>query len=518
MAVSTDWSAEALRLQYMQRYRRYAQDAATPSPDNFRRIEAEMPNIRLAMEYAHRDGQCQVALDVACAVRNYCLLQGEWQSVRDWAHRALEAAHVLCDPRAVALWTHALARCQHAMGNLIGAESNYEQAMAVAHAQNDAKVEAEAFHWLGWLKQAQREPHVAQRYCRAAMRLRRSLGDRVGEASSWRQLASLVEEEGHLERARRFIQVSNELVAGQQGWEALQLRSALHYDLARLDVAAGDLDSARRHLQEALPQAAAVPDRLLVADIRFYIDAVAGAARDQQTVRERVQGRLELGETAEEGPGLAPALFALGRQYLAHSEDMSELEKARTFFEKAADISTGHNWAVAQAEIGLLHYRTGDMVSARQRMQAALKSFQAGGSVRSVAGCWQWLALIAAADEDPTDAEDHLQQSLQLSLEAGLRTEAAQACYHLGCLAEKSGDRDMACEWLKRAWEQSHGADPQTSAMIRNALERLGEAVAPRGHLAGPPRIFVSRLIMRLRGALPLGNRVHRSTRPGRGR
>ncbi len=152
------------------------------------RLDAELPNLRRAFEYASETGEAVAALRIAGALGRYAYLRGRYQELRQWMDAAVTAApDASAALRARALLGSgrlALLQCDYAP-----AARRLEDALRLYRELGDAKGIARALQVLGSVAREQGRYKRAAELYEEGLAVARAAGDRWGVASAHDYLA-----------------------------------------------------------------------------------------------------------------------------------------------------------------------------------------------------------------------------------------------------------------------------------------------------------------------------------------
>jgi CHAT domain-containing protein len=134
-------------------------------------------------------------------------------------------------------------------GDAAAARAAYQRALDVASAHDLVRQRAEALRGLGRCAMAASEWTQARTLLESAREDLHRTGGRVNESVAWALLGDLENRLGHADAARRNYAEALTLAreADNQAWQAIA-----HASLARVAESSGDLDIARREIDEAL--------------------------------------------------------------------------------------------------------------------------------------------------------------------------------------------------------------------------------------------------------------------------
>jgi predicted ATPase/DNA-binding SARP family transcriptional activator len=237
------------------------------------RLDAETPNLRVALEFAHNSGDANAALRIAGPLGRYAYLRGHYHEIREWmdtavtvgtdAPAALRAKALLgsgrlallqCDYRPAVRRLEAALRLYRELGDAQGTASalqvlgsvareqgRYARAMelhgeslSIAEAADDQWAVASAHGYLGFASWLPLEFGRATQECTIALRMFRELDDVEGIAWSLLSLGTVARYQGARERAATLLQESRSLA------ERIGFREGIAWCLEQLGLLAAD--------------------------------------------------------------------------------------------------------------------------------------------------------------------------------------------------------------------------------------------------------------------------------------
>ena len=230
-------------------------------------LDAELPNLRGAFEFAQESADAVAALRLVGPLDRYAYLRGRYHEVRQWmdaavtsgpdapaalraqallgggrlallqcdyapAVRRLEAAlrlyRELDDAKGIASGLQVLGSVAREQGRYARAMELHEESLAVAEAAGDRWGVASAHGYLAFAAWLQRDFNRATREASTALAASRELGDVEGTAWSLINLGTVARYQGEVERASMLLTESRALSEGigfREGiaWSAEQL-------------------------------------------------------------------------------------------------------------------------------------------------------------------------------------------------------------------------------------------------------------------------------------------------------
>ncbi|HTT51481.1 MAG TPA: BTAD domain-containing putative transcriptional regulator [Streptosporangiaceae bacterium] len=239
------------------------------------RIDAELPNLRAAMDFARQRGEAIPALRIAGRLGRFAYLRGHYQEVRQWmdaavtadpgapaalraeallgsgrlallqcdyppAIRRLDAAlrlyRELGDSRGVASALQVLGSVAREQGRYARSTELHEESLALATAAGDQRAAASAHGYLGFVSWLQGDFGRATAETTVALRMSRELGDVEGTAWSLISLGTVARYQGAADRAATLLQESRSLA------EKIGFREGIAWSLEQLGLLAAERD------------------------------------------------------------------------------------------------------------------------------------------------------------------------------------------------------------------------------------------------------------------------------------
>jgi len=237
------------------------------------RLDAEISNLRVALEFARGSGEVDAALRIAGSLGRFAYLRGHYHEIRQWmdaavvagtdapavlrakallgsgrlallqcdylpAVRRVEAAlrqyRELGDARGVASALQVLGSVAREQGRYARAMQLHGESLSVAEAAADQWAVASAHGYLGFACWLQAEFERATQECTIALRMFRELGDVEGIAWSLLSLGTVARYQGAGEQAAALLQESRSLA------ERIGFREGIAWSLEQLGLLAAD--------------------------------------------------------------------------------------------------------------------------------------------------------------------------------------------------------------------------------------------------------------------------------------
>jgi predicted ATPase/DNA-binding SARP family transcriptional activator len=259
---------EPARQAHLRYYVAYAEQAAARDDTELGRLDEELPNLRSAIEYAHRSGEAVAALRIACSLVRYASLRGHYHEVRQWLDTGITS-------------------CPDA----------------------PAELRAQALLGGGRLALLQCDYPPAVRRGEAALRLYTGLGDTRGIASGRQLLGSVAREQGRYARAAELYAQS---LAGAEAAGDRRAAASVHGSLAFVSWLQLDFDGAAAAAAASLEISRSLGDIEGIASALIHLGIVARYRSDSQRSVALLSEACSLAEGIGFREGVAWTLEQLG--------------------------------------------------------------------------------------------------------------------------------------------------------------------------------------------------------------
>ncbi len=213
-------------------------------------LDAELPNLRAALDHARHSGEAEVALRIAGPLGRYAYLRGHYQEIRQWmdtavtagegapaglrarallgggrlalllcdytpAVRRLEAAlrlyRELADPAGIAATLQVLGSVAREQGRYARSMELHAESLATAEGTGDRRAVASAHGYLGFVLWLQRDFERAAGECELALAGSREAADTEGIAWALISLGAIARYQGRAANARVLLTESRSL-------------------------------------------------------------------------------------------------------------------------------------------------------------------------------------------------------------------------------------------------------------------------------------------------------------------
>jgi predicted ATPase/DNA-binding CsgD family transcriptional regulator len=330
------------------------------------RLDTELDNLRAALTFTMTQPDPGPGVRLAVALRDY------W-NIRGHAAEGVSALRALLDAPAIKQATLPRARALAAASLLLLRTGDYaiatdyaQEASAIARAVGDEYLEADLTHVQARVLLRQSQPGAALPLIERGLELARRLGESHLTAMLLIDRAYAMNVEEDHAGAARDTSEALEFVRRAGDPNEIQVGQLLG-NLGYYEMSAGELDSARRHLAEALTIARTVNDRSNLIHQTFNLGLAEYLGGSLETARALLTEGLDVALRTGTRPGIAYALLGLALAGPGALTGRGE---------------TGHAWSArlhgaadqALADLGhapeALEARLGD--ADRQRLRAAM--------------------------------------------------------------------------------------------------------------------------------------------------
>ena len=331
-------SREALRERHAERFLELAlsAEAKLSGPDRTRwldRLERELDNIRLAIEWLLASGRVEDALQATAALSRFWRGHGHMTEARRLLAVGLERAQgVSPTVRADALW--AAGRQAAAQSDWSSAEELLEQALPLFRDVGRRQEFTFALSELAFLALRRGDFDRAAKLSEAALDASRELDDPRAISASLLTLAEIRSTQGQHERA--FEHGLEAVALRQKLDDPLLVTNALH-NLGWVAFIAGDYARARTAFEESLSGARALGDALHIAEALRMLGELDLFDGDPDTAEVRITESLVICTDMGSDLDRAASLTALGGVAAVRGQP----DEAARLFEEALALRRG---------------------------------------------------------------------------------------------------------------------------------------------------------------------------------
>jgi tetratricopeptide (TPR) repeat protein len=207
--------------------------------------------LRRAFWHFANAGEAPLALQTASPITIFLFLYrwGEWDELLRLCQKSLQLAKESGDEKAVAEWTHRLARCLYHRGDYKEAERLYRESLEIKERLGDLEGKAVTLHELGRLAHNRGDYEEAERLYQESLKIEEQLGNLGVKAATLQALGVLAHDRGNYEEAERLYRESLEI---SERLGILATKAATLHALGLLAQNRGDYEEAERLYRESL--------------------------------------------------------------------------------------------------------------------------------------------------------------------------------------------------------------------------------------------------------------------------
>jgi predicted ATPase/Tfp pilus assembly protein PilF len=306
---------------------------------------------------------------------------GDLDGARSSVESALAISREIGDRRAEGVALARLGSMHAAQGRMDEARTHLETAIAIQR-ERGAIDEPAGLEGLAIVHLFQGRKDEARSFFEAALAVARKLGSRVREGAILANLAMVAAEQGQMQEARTRYE---EGLAIAREWGNRNTEATVLGNLGNLLYELGLPDEARKHYQAALTIVREIGDRRLEGIVLGNLGAVEHEAGEDGAAQEHMEAGLAI---AVEVNNRRSAGYAHGHLGLLH-RDQGDLKKARAHFEMAlaiaCDLRIPHMEGVTLTGFGSLVGDEGRIDEARALFARAEEALREGGESAATA-------------------------------------------------------------------------------------------------------------------------------------
>jgi CHAT domain-containing protein/Tfp pilus assembly protein PilF len=183
---------------------------------------------------------------------------GDWQKALDAYKEALPLAREAGDTRRQALLLHNIGTAYLGLRDLDQAASQFQQALAIRHTLQDKRGEADTLRNIASVHLRQKQPLPALEYSQQALALYLQLGDRRGEAETRLVIGRVFGEAGKLPEAEESVR---QALALERTLQRRRNAATAQLELGRVLELAGRPEDALQQAEQALTEFRAIGDK-----------------------------------------------------------------------------------------------------------------------------------------------------------------------------------------------------------------------------------------------------------------
>ena len=366
--------------------------------------ETELRSITEALQLtAHRNDLLR--LNVLTIAGDIAYKKAQIEESRKWFEMALELARKGDDSARLISLLAKMGDMEIRAGRGHPAKSHYEEALALARREKNHELEAETLMGLGFILPAVGDPlSEARKLIEESVKLRRLMGDRLGEARGLDALVGVLHAMGEYEEG---LNISHEALAKNQAvnyrrgsTNVASMQGLFYYEL-------GQFEKAKALFEQVRMEYAAIDEQDGYGLQTSSLGLVATAEEKWEDAERYILEALAISEA--NGTEIFTAFYNqdLGTLYALQNR----WEKARPHLEKAFAINLENNDNLGilygKALLARVHLDEGDRVRANELADEVMakfrvEGFEEGGVLRWL---WQFKRLLEALDREGEAAE-----------------------------------------------------------------------------------------------------------------
>jgi len=376
------------------------------------------------------------------------------------------------DPGTALRMAAALASFWYLHGHLRLGREMLRQVLAEPPAPDLASVRAAAANGAGVLAQFAGDYLEANGWFDESLRIRRALGDQLGESQVLNNLGMVAFEQGDYKAAREFYARSAALK--RDAGDERGLAVALH-NIAGVALETGDYADARGSLEEALSIRRSLEDHWGIAAATAahgYLEHLTGR---RDLARRHYRTSLRLQRSLGDRQGEAQTILRLGE--VEHAEGQLTRAKERYLDALAKETALGNrrSLAVVKLRLGQLYLDEGAVAAARTLLCESLVLATGAHRPRGVASALLVLAHAGLTTGDVSGAARQLAEAMARFEELGVALETCRGLEATAVVAARVGRAADARELLAAAqWERVRLGAPRSPMETERLTKWLG--------------------------------------------
>ncbi|MGC4045537.1 MAG: tetratricopeptide repeat protein [Armatimonas sp.] len=366
-----------------------------------RRLATEYDNLCVTLVRSQQ-GLCsgESALRLACALRLYWYIHGDFSAGRMYLTQALEHAEAQARTTIRAKALNALGALARRQSDHVAAQALFEESLSIRRELGESKGIAEAAGNLGIIQHDLGNYTAAQVLYEESLNMRRQLGDKPGIALGLANLGATALNLGDFREAKSLLAESLPIYRelGDRAKMAWVLNT-----LGSVTATLGNLTEAQAMHEESLSHLNDLKDRNGIAWSYNYQGKIAFRQGDYLRAQELFQESLGIFQDLGEKSGMATSLQYLGEAAFAQGELIAAhtlLQESLTLFQEGR-LKRGIAWTLSM--LGSLAYAQGDEATGQALFQECLPLHKELKEKMGVAATLHALAT-AVREGDPRSA------------------------------------------------------------------------------------------------------------------
>ena len=323
-----------------------------------------------------------------------------------------------------------------------------EKSLAIKKEIGDRNGEATSYGNLGCVYGSLGEYKKARDHLEKSLAIQKEIGARNGEADSYGNLGNVYRAVGEYEKARDHIEKSLAIQKeiGDRNGEA-----ASYGNLGNVYQSVGEYEKARDHFEKSLVIRTEIGDRNGEAASYGGLGNVYRAVGEYEKARDHIEKSLAIKKEIGDRNGEAASYRGLGNVYRA----VGEYEKARDHIEKSLaikkEIGDRNGEAASYRGLGNVYRAVGEYEKARDHLEKSLAIQKEIGDRNGEATSYGNLGNVYQSVCEYEKARDHLEKSLAIQKEIGDRDGEATSYENLGNVYESVAEYEKARDHIEKS-------------------------------------------------------------------
>ncbi|AUI69122.1 tetratricopeptide repeat protein [Beggiatoa leptomitoformis] len=334
------------------------------------------------------------------------------------------------------------------------AEQTYQKALKIwknltfFEKTERAKLNANTYHQLGMVAQAQRQWSQAQDYYQQALAILIEFNDRYSQASTYNQLGMVVEEQRQWSQAQDYYQ---QALAIWIEFNDRYAQAGTYHQLGNVAYEQRQWSQAQDYYQQALAILIEFNDRYSQASTYNQLGMVVEEQRQWSQAQDYYQQALAIWIEFNDRYAQAGTYHQLGNV----AYEQRQWSQAQDYYQQALAILIEFNDRYSQAstynQLGRVAEEQRQWVQAQDYYQQALAIWIEFNDRYSQAGTYHQLGRVAEEQRQWSQAEDYYQQALAIWIEFNDRYSQARTYHQLGRVAQEQRQWSQAEDYYQQA-------------------------------------------------------------------
>lgn len=364
----------------------------------------------------------------------------------------------------------------NAKQNYEQASLKFEQALKIYQRENNRQKIGDSAYQLGMARRRNGEIPIAMDVLKLAMKSHEAIGDKQAIGWDLTELGIVYRKQGNLalslESSRKALAIHEEL-GNQQGIvKALQTLGQAHHFK-------GEYEEATKYFDRALPIAEEINDKKMIAGIHSDFGSVYWIQGDFTRALEKYDKGLKIAEELSDLRLQGSIVGNRGLVYWNQGDLTRALEDSMTcakLFEQAGV----HDLGTSYYNIGTLQGNLGDYGQAQESLQKSLEMAVQANDQGLKGVALESLGMLQKELGNYDSALKYLQESLLVTQQTGEKRATAYALIGLGTIHEEQKNYSDALEFYRKGYRLYTEMGEKKG--IANSLSNIGEVYAKLGN------------------------------------